>query len=63
MNMTVSPVITRVSLTRIGSEVADQKVNAVGTTRNFTYACWVLRDFSNRRDDVNLDDASNFFLP
>jgi len=34
--------------TRIGSNATDKWLNAVCITRNFAYACWLLRDFSDQ---------------
>jgi hypothetical protein len=59
---TASCTITRLSSTRIDYNAIDEQVNAVCTTRNFAYACWLLRDFSDQCEDTRLDDAHIFLL-
>ena len=51
---TVHSVIARVSVTRIGSNMIDEWSNAVCIARNFAYACWLLRDFSDYCEDIRL---------
>ena len=58
----VSSAITPVSLTWIGYNSIEEYVNPACITRNFTYACWLLRDFSDKFEDVRFDDGPNIFL-
>jgi hypothetical protein len=35
-------------------------MKAVCITRNFEYAFWLLRDFSEQCEDINLDEGAKF---
>jgi hypothetical protein len=55
---TVTSVITRVSLTRLGYNVIGEYAKVVCITRNFAYACWIIRDSSDQFEDINVDDGA-----
>jgi hypothetical protein len=57
---TPSSAIIYFLLMRIGYSVTDEQVNAVCIKWIFSYACWRLRDYSDQRGDISLDDRSNF---
>jgi hypothetical protein len=49
------------SLREIGHNAIDQYLNAVCITRTLAHLRWLLCDFNDRREEVNLADGPNFF--